>query len=274
MRYVVSALLIATVASRVHAQAALSGYVRDSASLRGLNGVEVSFDGSDKRSRSNKDGKYEVRDVRAGTALVHLRVVGYAPVDTAMDFADGEKKEIVFFLHKPPVVLDSMVSTSRRGSVTDAGWSGFDQRRRLGLGKFLGPEELRDNQQRRLSDILRDMAGVRVETPSTCEPERRMLCDWRVAIGRSNAGGLCALEVRMDGNIINKAVLINDRITQKGAYLDPDREKQWGAAFDLNSISLASLAGVEVYRSPSETPLVYSGANGVTCGTLLLWTKR
>lgn len=276
MRLTFSAvLLLGLASSHLAAQATFTGYVRDNTSLRGLDGVDLKVEGVDRRIRSNKEGKYEARDVPAGAAVVHVRAVGYSPVDTVMLFTGGERKEVVFLLGKPAVTLDSVVSTAKGATplVNSSGFDGFDERRKLGFGRFLDAEQLETNKHRRLSDLLDTQLGVKVVTPPTCSAGRPVFCDWRVALGRANDQITCTLEVRLNGDVINRSIRIDPRFGALGVSATQNLEDQWSRAFDLNSISLPRLVGVEVYRAASETPNVYAG-NGSTCGVLLLWTNR
>src|SRR5580765_2622403 len=110
MRSLVIGLLAVGVAvAPLRAQSALVGYVRDSASAKGIPGAEVSV-GADKKARTDKDGRYIIRDVPSGAQRVQVRLVGFSPVDTTLEFA-GKAKEGIFFLGKPAVTLDSVVTT-------------------------------------------------------------------------------------------------------------------------------------------------------------------
>ena len=46
-----------------------------------------------------------------------------------------------------------------------------------------------------------------------------------------------------------------------------------GKAFDLNSIGVSGLRGVEVYRSAADAQDVFGG-DDAGCGVVVLWTRR
>ena len=275
---VLAGLVIPLLVSRAGAQGSLTGYVRDEATLRGLQGAEVSVAGTDHKTRSDKDGKYMLRDILPGTQRISVRAVGFAPVDTALVFATDKATENVFFLGKPATTLDT-VKTSSQVRVHGAGFASFAERKARGFGDFLDSTFLRANEGRRLPDLLTGLRGLHVMQPSTCKLARPVLCDWRVAGTKRGAQTVCAMQVVLDGAVVQRSVLFEDRYAPPfspeavvKAYADK-MEDFWRQTFDLNTISVASLIGVEVYRSGAEAPDVYGGL-GTNCGVVVLWTHR
>jgi hypothetical protein len=276
MRVVALVLLIVSFAGTAPGQSSLTGYVRDDASLRGLQGVEVSVVGTDHRTRTDKEGKYSLRDVPAGNQRIQVRLVGFVQVDTILEFAD-KPLESVFFLGKAPVKLDTVVSKGRT-RVVGAGYASFYERKALGFGTFFDSTFLRQNEHRRLPDILNGLRSVDVTVPGTCAMAHPQLCDWRVATAVHKGMSYCTLEVMIDGTVAQRSVRIDDRnappfspsnIVQ--AYNDV-KLTSWSSTFDLNQISLSNLIGVEVYRSAEEAPGMLGSDSD--CGVLMLWTHR
>jgi hypothetical protein len=74
--------MLLLLSSTLSGQASLTGYVRDDETLRGLSNVELTITGTDKHVRTDKQGKCNIRDLPVGAAQVHLRFVGFAPIDT------------------------------------------------------------------------------------------------------------------------------------------------------------------------------------------------
>lgn len=273
-------LLIAGLVQTVAGQTtSLTGYVRDDQSLRGVQGAEVSVDGVERKVKSEKDGKYVVKDVPFGPRVVHVRLLGFAPIDTVLQFVDGKATENVFFLSKPPVALDSVVTNANR-RVAGPGFDSFEARKAKGFGTFFDSTFLRANEQRHLGDLLGGgVKGIDVMRPSTCKPAHPIMCDWRVAVKQGPTQTMCAFQVVLDGTVVQRGNQFDDRDAppfSPQAVMDrveADKETQWGKLFDLNRISVGSLIGVEVYRSGAEAPDVYGGM-GTNCGVLVLWTRR
>src|SRR3569623_966009 len=106
MRFYFSLLFAGLVQSVSGQTTSLTGYVRDDQSLRGVPGAEVSVDGVDRKVKTEKDGKYVVKDVPYGPRVVHVRLLGFAPVDTVLQFSEGKATENVFFVSRAAVALD------------------------------------------------------------------------------------------------------------------------------------------------------------------------
>ena len=278
MRVVWSSLALLVLSSVAGAQAALTGYVRDDESLRGLPGVELSVDGSDQKVRTDKEGKYTLRDLAAGSVRVHVRLVGFAPIDTILILAAGKPTESVFFLGKHAVQLDTVVSKS--GRLAGAGFESFEIRRSKGFGKFIDSVALRQSENHQLSEVIRELSLVDLVTPSTCHGDHVLWCNWRVAAHRRPARNtMCLSQVVLDGQVVARGGEIPNADapafappTVREAY-ERDKERSWGKAFDLNSIGVSGLRGVEVYRSAADAQDVFGG-DDAGCGVVVLWTRR
>ena len=113
--------------------------------------------------------------------------------------------------------------------------NGFTARRAKGIGVFFAVEDLHRKQATRLSDLMRDIAGV------------REVC----------GGGRC--QIRMTRN----------RDCQPNFFLDglPANNST------PTDLSLAGVIGIEIYRTESETPTQFlRGLN--SCGVIVIWTVR
>ena len=271
------ALLVVTAAA-AQAQASLTGYVRDDESLRGLQGVELSIDGTDKRTRTDKEGKYNIKDLTAGAIRVHLRSVGFGPIDTILTLDAGKPTESVFFLSKHAVTLDTVKTRDPR--VAGPGFASFEIRRSKGFGKFIDSVELRQMENRQLSELVRERAILQIVIPSTCHGDYTTWCNWRVAARNGRASGtMCLAQVVLDGQVVARGAVIPNADAPafsskalRQAY-QRDKERAWEKAFDLNSVGVSSLMGVELYRSAGDAQEVYGG-DDAGCGVVVLWTRR
>lgn len=278
MRFVWSSVAVFVIGTAAHAQAALTGYVRDDESLRGLPGVELSVEGSDKRVHTDKDGKYTLRDLTAGAIRLHLRFVGFAPIDTILTLEAGKPNQNVFFLSKHAVALDTVTTNDRR--VAASGFESFEIRRSKGFGKFIDSVALKQGENRQLSELVRELSAVDVIVPSTCHGGYTVGCNWRVAASkRYNKGTACLSQIVLDGHTIARGAVIPNADAPPfsspavlAAY-QRDKQRAWETAFDLNSIGVPGLRGVEVYRSAADAQDIYGG-DDAGCGVVVLWTRR
>jgi hypothetical protein len=84
----------------------------------------------------------------------------------------------------------------------------------------------------------------------------------------ANQGYYCPTASDQRAGILNCAcfaqVYVDDRIANSGKPTEP---------FDVNSIPIHQIAGVEFYASAASTPARYSQRNAV-CGVMLIWLRR
>jgi TonB-dependent starch-binding outer membrane protein SusC len=117
--------------ARAHAQsgtATISGVVTDSSSKSPLQGAEIILAtdaaGAEARlTRTNATGRYTFSGVPAGTMLVSVRLVGFAPKAQRVTVTDGAQLTADFALAQRTTQLDQIVVT---------GTGGVTQRRAVG----------------------------------------------------------------------------------------------------------------------------------------------
>ncbi|MGQ0702662.1 MAG: hypothetical protein ACT4PM_05965, partial [Gemmatimonadales bacterium] len=145
---------------------------------------------------------------------------------------------------------------------------GFEERRRMGFGKFIDSTVLRANEHRRVVDLLRGISGIRfvLRSPS-CAPGGRTCAPpelWALSGRTARVGGECPATIMMDGNTIYES---NDhRDPRTGVLLKPP--PHWNREFYVSEFE-----AIEVYRSAAELPIEFSGPSG-QCGVIMLWTRR
>lgn len=273
-----SAAFVLVLSTAARAQASLTGYVRDDESLRGLPGAELAIDASDKKVRTDKEGKYKLKDLTPGAVRLHVRFLGFVPIDTVIIVDATKPTERVFFLSKRAVALDTV--STRDVRVASAGFESFEVRRAKGFGKFIDSVELKAAENRQLADLVRERATLQVVIPSTCHGSYTLWCNWRVAARRGRSiGTTCLAQVVLDGHIVARGAEI---LTADAPPFSPpaileayqrDKERAWEKAFDLNSIGVSALKGVEVYRSAADAQDFFGG-DDAGCGVVVLWTRR
>jgi outer membrane receptor for ferrienterochelin and colicin len=130
--------------------------------------------------------------------------------------------------------------------------SGFDVRRRGGLGTFVTADQIAARHFMQTIDVFRTIPGVEIDRNGT------------VAIQR--------------GEISIKKVCAGAQLFVDGVPMAPGpaplnaRDGAKSTAFDINEIPVSSIRGIEIYRGPATTPMVLRTQNTV-CGTVAIWTK-
>jgi hypothetical protein len=255
-----ASVLVADAGARMGAGTAV--IVRDvritvkAADGRPIEGALIAVAELDSTVQTNAAGQVRLADVAETRLRLRVRAIGYAPLSAAIALA-GDRRLVDTTLTMTPVAqrLDSIVvtedATPVRGKMAD-----FERRRKEGFGRFLTMEELHDPLRPNLAHQLRRFGRIHVypcgygyaaasmgpapgSQQATCRPP---LMD--------NA---CYMSIYMDG------ALFYSNMTP-------------GRPFDITTLNLLDFQGLEVYRSPAELPIQYSGT-GSYCGVILLWTR-
>ena len=242
-------VLVGVLGSTANAQAVIKGSVQDS-SGRPLVGVQVTLEGTGRETRTDSSGRY-LLSVAPETYSVRFRQLGYGPLTRRAQLIRGASTVVDAVLAPGDVPqLDTVEVRAIRPR--GLGREGFDERRALGLGKFLDSAQLRTMEGRKLHDVLRDQ-GVRI---------------WQTK-GRYNANFAsnpikltmsgqpeCYMSVILDGVAIYRA--------RSRTEVPPDFSRDF---------MIMSLESVEVYRGAAQTPLEFSGYD-LDCGVIVMWTRR
>ena len=137
----------------------LSGTVIAGDGGRPVAGAQVSIaDGP--RTRANERGEWTLLNAPMGTRMLEVRAVGYYPERRAVNVVAGAPA-IRVELSTFRAVLDTVRITAAR--LADRHRSGFDDRRRMGLGRFMTPEDIARRSPIVASDLLRNFPGVSVD---------------------------------------------------------------------------------------------------------------
>jgi hypothetical protein len=212
-----------------------------------LPGVEVLIEGTILKVTTGENGRYLLSGVPAGQWRVLFRLVGHLPVRVGVQLAADDTTRVNAVLIPSTTVLDPIIvnAPTPRGDGREA----FEERRKLGFGRFYDSTMLRKSEHLRLPDVLRRQGLV--ELRNLPLPEN--LKAW-IAF---HPNRLCPMQVYFNGT----------KVGEGGAHARPDR---W---VDLTLFDVASLESIEVYRSAAQVPGMYSGPTA-DCGVILLWSRQ
>ena len=193
--------------------------------------AQVLVDGTGVTASTDAQGAFSLDNLPAGTNTVLVRALGYPPSSAVVDLASGRTDTVAVSLGARQPVLEAQ---NIYGKQTDrSAMEGFLKRSHGGTGHFITPEQLSKHFALDITDYLRTVPGVRIV------PD----------------GGFGGTVVLRD---CTPSVFVD------GAYLAD-------GASDLSMIvSSADVAGIEVYSSPTTTPLEFSRRG---CGSVVVWTR-
>jgi hypothetical protein len=244
-----------TVATNTAHNAAFTGTVLSSGKREPLGGVEVLLSGLGMSAHTSDSGAFRINDIPPGAHVVQLRRVGYAPLTLQLGFVAGDITERQFLLAKVQT-LDSVVVAASRAAIPE-----FEERRKLGIGHFIGRDELAKQESRRMSEVLARVGGLRLErafggNQAWVKAGRGQQTNYKPDVFSASMGAKagCYADVWLDGVRV---------------YAGRDNEP----LFDINSIQPALLEGVEYYAGAAQIPARFTRVNSV-CGVLVVWTRR
>ena len=184
-----------------------------------------------------------------GGSMVRVQKIGYTPSTTVIPISPADTLPFTVLLEPAAQTLPAVISTDSAPNHISPGLRAFEERRRTGVGRFLGPAELRKNDNRKMTDLIRGL-GVQVQ----CDRKQRPIPCYAVSNRQLSQyamrGGSCPYDVYIDGTRIMN---LDSR--------------------DLERIAVNETGAVEAYAGPASIPPAYN-QTGSSCGVLLFWTRE
>jgi hypothetical protein len=226
--------------------------------------VIVTTPGTTLVARSDSTGAFILKGIPAGIRQVIVRHLGNKPINTVVNFTAGDSLARDFVLEVDVASLDT-IHVVEKPAMPPLGlmrMAGFDDRRKMGIGRFIDSTVFQKEQSRRLIDILRSYVAVRIN-------------EWSGSAAISSRSGNLSIRQLPSGDLSDKRAGAKPACYSQ-VFVDGMKvyEPSVGRTlFDLNSLSPNMLIGAEFYSGPAGTPAMYGGL-GASCGTLVLWTRQ
>jgi Carboxypeptidase regulatory-like domain len=225
-------------------------------------GAEVALAASDSEAVTGGDGAFRLGGLPAGRHRLRIRAVGFRPLDVGFLLSDAVRSlDTTLTLHRPLQTLDSLVVNAQPTTFMAGKMEEVEQRRKLGFGRFLTRAELHDPLRGDLAMQLRRFARITL-----------------VALPWECGGGLAAAAWDR-GSAPTKVICGPFVLPYCFLMVYLDGALYWSPSMgtmrpppDLDRFNMLDLEAVELYRSPSELPIEYTGPEAA-CGVLLLWTR-
>jgi hypothetical protein len=200
-------------------------------------GSRVELVGTGVVALTNEKGEFTLRNLPSGSHVLLARHLGFGAETVPVDLSSREPKQVTIRLPKFVAVIDPVVVTARRSAGLEK--VGFTRRQKSGSGYYLGPEQIQRMRPNYLTDILRQVPGLRISYTPRGE----------VISGSRGVGGNSCVQYYVD-----------------------DMPWQSAEPGDINNfVNGSEVVGVEVYQG-SNTPPNYARAMR-DCVTIVLWTK-
>ncbi len=209
----------------------------------------------DRQRMTDGSGRFMFSDLDPGTYRVTVDHLTFDPLDQLVYLPSDRTVQVDFELSVDPIELAPIVVTALREKRLEL--QGFYDRRELGeaigAGIFLTRDDIQDAGAIRVTHYLGRIPGIRTE----CTGGANNNCVIRMT------RGVPSLSSRAEYGCMNANI-----------YLDGVRVIRDGGGFSDsidNFVSPGEVAGIEVYRGPSELPAEFGGAVG-RCGAIVIWT--
>ena len=225
----------ATPASAPLGSARLVGKVVDNTG-RPLANARIQLEGTTRATSSRSSGDFALDSLPSGTQSVSVRLLGYGPIEQAVDLTSATPTTVTLKLAEfVPVLEQVRVTAQREKGLEDVG---FTRRKRGSAGFFLEEKDINKNSLF-FSDVMRVAPGIRVQPTGS---GRQYLVNARDPYG-------CVM-----------------------VWVDGTMWQQMEAGDIDDFVKPHELAAIEVF-SPTNTPSEYT-VKGGSCMTILAWTYR
>jgi Carboxypeptidase regulatory-like domain len=254
------------------AQATLRGRVVADSARAPVVGAQVTVVRGEPLASTDSTGRFRLAGLRQGDVLVVVRALGFRAETTLVELdVDEFEMRDIRLTRQAQELAGVTVAGEKARSLADR-LSGFDERRKMGIGTFIDRQMLEKFANRRTADVLQATA------PGTSLKHGTGLKAW-VATGRDQTsghgafqgGGCLTLLDRADCQAGARPACYMD-VYLDGALVYNSGNRDKAPLFDINSVAPESIESLEVYAGASQVPAMYS-RTGSNCGVLLIWTR-
>jgi hypothetical protein len=240
--------------------------------IRGANGkavdqAQISVFGFPISARTRDDGSYALTRLPAGTQTVDVRALGFAPKRMSVDLRTGERRVLDVTLDGANAQELAPVSVVAHNMKLDK--TGFDDRRKAGIGQYITEEEIKRRGVFETTQALWNVRGGRIVWNGH---DNVLMLTRPIGTGRASQQG---------GTLLDQG----KGVMQAGGYNTLCKPAYWVDGFampvplpgdpfdDTNAyVRPPDIRGIEVYLDPSSVPPMYRRPD-VQCGVVLIWTK-
>jgi len=219
---------------RTLAGTVLSGWVRTEDGVP-IPAAQVRVYASDVVGVTDDLGAFRLVGVPGGTQTLQTRAIGFVPDERAVDLTD-QRLPVIVGLTSVRRFMDTVHVRAAKLDLTNI--VGFEDRRRLGSGRFFSATDIERLHVRDVTDVLRHAPSLQLVS-----------------------GNSSSYKIRMRGDT---------EACTPALFLDGKQLIHWELA-DVNGLVHPNeIGGLEIY-TPSLTPAQFRTREG--CGTILIWSR-
>lgn len=224
-----------------------------------IDSVEVRDMASGSTALTTSTGTLSLFFVDTAGSLIRFRKIGFKPVTMFVANAPGIDP-LTVVLERAAQTLEKVVVTDNAAVYHSPALRGFEERRKTGMGYFISESQMRKEDNRPLSQV------VRAHVPAVSIIERRSGSKW-VSVALSRRLDNCLVDIYLDG------VQVSGTSGGGGSATVGSRASSVRSGdADLRSFEVSDLAAVE-FHNVADMPIEF-GHTGSGCGALFLWTRE
>lgn len=201
-----------------------------------LPGAQVVVRGVGMGGSTDGRGMLRLSSLPSGAQVLEARYLGYSPQSVQVVVVPGQVANVMLDLPVRPIELAEVRVRARRSVLHGRG---FYERKQSGLGTFISRDQIERMHPRFMSDVLRRVAGVSLQSTSLGGTSRASMRGNKVV-------GRCPIQYYLDGTMT--------------------------AFYNIDEIRPEDVEGLEVYRGAATIPPAYNKGTAL-CGVILIWTR-
>lgn len=198
---------------------------------------------------TDASGNFRIFGVPAGSQTIEVRMLGYMPLSLPVDVVAGESFHLSLEMAREASMLPTV--EIKADTLVNPLLQGFRDRKARGLGTFFDRQDIAAMQPRLMTDVLRRVPGLRIETAGESYGAGNT-----VQTGRSAGMGgsrICPMEFYLNGTPMP--------LPRDGGGIN-------------HFVPPEEVVGIEVYTGASQIPPQFnSGSFNTRCGVVVIWTR-
>jgi hypothetical protein len=225
-----------------------------------IEGVEVADVLNGNKSLTTKTGTVSLLFLPEGSSVIRLRKLGFEVQTLTVSISPAEMNPITVTLPRA-TQLPTVTVTDSAPRYISPNLRGFEERRKVGIGRFIAEDVMRKGENQSLGDVIvAHMPGLMI-VPGTI-------------VRRPQSEFLVSTRKRCAGNAVDSCRSPNCFVTvyEDGAKIYDLSTSDRMTIPDVQNMSSRNYAGAEYYAG-GEVPPEYNGT-GSGCGVLLLWSRE
>lgn len=224
-------------------------------------GAELVLTSVGRTTRSDSAGAFAFRELPSGLHRMIVRAVGFQSVTVNLDVPSDGVDDVHMTLKRASTELER-VDVKATGGIAAFVLNGFEERRKLGTGRFLDSTMLADVDPKRWASVLVErIPGIRLMMYSG----HRSFASTRGQISFDNVPRGDASDRTQGAPLACYVQVIVDGVQRYGSRIGE-------ALLDVNNMDGPFIAAE--YYTASQTPPQFNRGGNAPCGTLVLWRGR